>query len=84
VEFSESARKHGISEASVLHAIGNAMVYVEQEYPDESRMLILGPDISGRMLEIVMVPSRDPERVIHADVMRPKFNELLRRGGTHR
>ncbi len=57
------------------------MVVSEQYYADESRMLILGPDSVGRMLEVILVPSRDPRRIIHADLMRPKFNELLRRQG---
>lgn len=83
MEFRDSASKHGISQADALHAIEQAMVYVEQHYLDDSRMLILGPDRSGRMLEIVVIPARDPRCVIHADEMRPKFFELLRRGGRH-
>ena len=43
-------------------------------------MLIIGPDRQGRLLEIVVVPSLQPERIIHADVLRPKFYELLERG----
>ncbi len=79
MEFAASARKHDISEADIVHAIRNALVYLEQDYADGSRMLILGPGLSGRILEVVVVPSRDPHTVIHADVMRPKFFELLRR-----
>ena len=83
MEFAASARKHGVSEKDALHAIENAMVASEQHYAEESRMLILGPDVTGRMLEVVIVPSRDARRVIHVDLMRPKFYGLLRRGGWH-
>jgi hypothetical protein len=38
---------------------------------------IIGPDRAGRLLEIVVVPSRVPRRVIHVDVLRPKFYGLL-------
>jgi nickel-dependent lactate racemase len=57
MEFTESARKHGISEADILHALDHAIVHLEQDCEDETRMLI-----------------------IHADRMRPKFNEILHRG----
>lgn len=83
MEFADSARKHGISDADILHAIDSAMVHAEQSCDDESRMMILGPDTSGRVLEVAATPSRDPERVIHADVMRPKFYRLLWRERKH-
>ncbi len=77
MEFTDSARKHGISEEDILHAIRHPLAYCAQIYDGERRMLILGPDSSGRVLEIVVVPAREPERVIHADVLRPKFYDRL-------
>lgn len=68
--FATSARKHGISEQDVLHAIDNAIRYGEQEYEGEARMLIIGPDRAGRLLEIVLVPADGPQRIIHADLLR--------------
>ncbi len=73
----ESARKHGIEDADILHAIPNPLRYLEQEYGGESRRLVLGADRAGRLLEIVVVPVHEPQRVIHADRMRPKFYEYL-------
>lgn len=56
---------------------GNPFRYIEQEYDGELRMLILGADRTGRLLEIVVVPADDPQRVIHADRMRAKFYDYL-------
>jgi hypothetical protein len=39
------------------------------------RLLSLGT--AGRLLEVVVVPAGDPQRVIHADVLRPKFYDYL-------
>jgi hypothetical protein len=80
MEFTKSAAKHGISEADALHAIRNVQVYRLQIDGSDSRMLIIGPDRQGRLLEIVVVPAQEPERIIHADVLRPKFYALLERG----
>jgi hypothetical protein len=41
------------------------------------RLLVIGPDTSGRLLEVVVVPADDPQRVVHADVLRPKFYDYL-------
>ncbi|HEU0205757.1 MAG TPA: DUF4258 domain-containing protein [Pseudolysinimonas sp.] len=73
MDFTESARKHGISEEDILHAIRHPLAHYEQSHEGERRLLILGPDSSGRFLEIVVLPAREPERVIHADILRPKF-----------
>lgn len=77
MEFTAGARKHGIEDADILHAIRNPFRYIEQEYDGELRMLILGADRTGRLLEVVVVPADDPQRVIHADRMRPKFYDYL-------
>ncbi|WP_163544742.1 hypothetical protein [Occultella kanbiaonis] len=72
-----SARKHGIGDADIHHAIDNVIRYREQEYDGELRVLLIGADRIGRLLEIVVVPAADPQRVIHADVLRPKFYDYL-------
>ena len=61
-----------------MHAWENAIRYVEFEYDGEERLLVIGADRRGRMLELVAVPAREPTRIIHADRMRPKFHELHR------
>lgn len=72
-----SAYKHGIEEADIRHALRNIVRYREIEADGELRMLIIGPDRSGGYLEIVAVPSANPQRVIHADRLRAKFYDLL-------
>jgi len=73
----DSARKHGISDAEILHAVSHPIRYSEQEYMGEQRIFIIGPDTTGRLLELVLVPAGAPQRVIHADVLRPKFYDHL-------
>jgi hypothetical protein len=78
VEVGDSARKHGIADADILHAWENALRIVPQEYDYETRLLILGPARDGALLELVVVEADQPNRVIHADRMRPKFLDYLR------
>lgn len=73
-----SARKHGIHDDDITHAWRNAVRLIEYEYGGEDRLLILGPDRSGAMLELVAVPAGSPAGIIHADRLRPKFFDYLR------
>jgi uncharacterized DUF497 family protein len=54
------------------------MRYVEYEDEGEERLLVIGADQHGRMLELVAVPTDEPTRIIHADRLRPKLYEYLR------
>ena len=74
----ESAHRHGLDDADILHAWANAMRLVEYDYRGEDRLLVIGPERHGRLLEIVAVPAAGPTRIIHADLLRPKFYEYLR------
>ena len=78
MEVTPSARKHGVEDADIQHAWRNAMRLVEYEYLGEDRLLVIGPDRQGRLLELVAVPAQAPVRVIHADRLRPKFYDYLR------
>ncbi|MEM1331826.1 MAG: hypothetical protein AAGG08_00075 [Actinomycetota bacterium] len=75
---SPSARKHGIGDAAIIHAWENALRYVEYEYDGEERLLVIGPDLSVHLLELVAVPADEPTRIVHADQLRPKFHDFLR------
>lgn len=77
LQVAASARKHGIESADIFHALDNAIRYGEQEYDGESRVFVIGPDRSGRLLEIVLVPADQPQRIIHADVLRPSRYKFL-------
>jgi uncharacterized DUF497 family protein len=76
VEIADSARKHGISDDSIVHAWENAIKLAEFEYDGEERLFVIGPDSSGNLL-LVAVPMVEPTRIIHADRLRPKFYDAL-------
>lgn len=78
MEIGDSPRRHGVSDTDLLHAWENALRLIEYEYDGEDRLLVIGPDTSGRLLELVAVPATAPTRVIHADNLRPKFYDYLR------
>ncbi len=78
MRISESARKHGVDDEDIVHAWENAIRYVEYDYDGDERLLVIGADRHGRMLELVAVPADEPTRIIHADRLRPKFYEFLR------
>ncbi|WP_411551181.1 hypothetical protein [Mycolicibacterium conceptionense] len=60
----------------MLHAVANAIRVIEQEYDGQVRQLVIGADQNARLLEIVVVTD-EPVRIIHADVLRPKFYDYL-------
>lgn len=78
MRVTESASRHGISEADILHAYTNAVRLVEIEQHGEERLIVIGPDRAGNWLELVAMPADDADRIIHADRLRPKFYTFLR------
>jgi hypothetical protein len=76
VEIHDSARKHGIADADILHGWRNQLRYVLLEYNGELQYLAMGPARDGALLELV-IPTDEPERIIHADKLRPKFYKYL-------
>jgi hypothetical protein len=79
VEIYTSARKHGVADDDILHAVANALAVGEQ---DDAKVLYLGPDRAGNLLEVVSVARDDgSEIVIHAMRMRPKYEPFLRGEG---
>jgi uncharacterized DUF497 family protein len=78
VEIRKSAHRHGVDAADILHAWSNAIRLVEYDYQGEERLLVIGPDRHGRLLEVVAVPAGEPTRIIHADALRPKFYDFLK------
>lgn len=75
--IADSARKHGIADADIMHALDHPIRYREQEYKGELRIFLIGADCTGRFLELVLVPADDPVRIIHADVLRPGHYDYL-------
>ena len=78
MEIRKSARKHGITTDEIRHALDHALSLIEFEYDGEDRLLVIGDNGHGTLLELVLVPAADPGRVIHADRLRPSLFEYLR------
>jgi len=78
VRVTDSAFKHGIAEADILHAYTNAIRLVEIEQHGEEGLIVIGPDRAGNWLELVAMPADDADRIIYADRLRPKFYEFLK------
>lgn len=76
VDIYRSARKHGVTDADIVHAVDHALGAAEQ---DDGKVLYLGADRAGNMLEVVSVTrDDDTEIVIHAMRMRRIYEPLLR------
>jgi hypothetical protein len=75
VEIHPSARKHGIADEDIEHAMTHATTIENQ---DDDTRLYLGASRSAELLEVVTVLRDDAsELVIHAMRMRDKYERLL-------
>ncbi|WP_020379456.1 hypothetical protein [Candidatus Microthrix parvicella] len=74
-ELAPSALRHHIDIDDTLHAINNALYefHLDAEPPrrPHNRILVIGPDRSGSLLEIVHIPTDTAYRVIHSMRLRP-------------
>jgi hypothetical protein len=77
VQIHQSARRHGVSDADMFHAIDHSLVVDDLgEHPD--RWLVLGPDRSANLLElVVLVTTAGDQVIIHAMPLRPIYRKLL-------
>jgi len=74
-EIHPSARKHGVADDDIEHAMRNALAIDDQ---DDDTRLYLGPARSAGLLEIVTIVRDDgSELAIHAMKMRAKYQRLL-------
>ena len=81
MEIHRQARKHGVSDSSILHAISHALVAADIGHDESTeRVLLIGTDSAGNMLEIVVLRFDDSRQlVIHAMPLRPRYHYLLPR-----
>ena len=79
MEVHESAHRHAVSEARILHAVAQAIVVVDLDADaDPPKVLAIGPDTAGNLLEIIWLElDDDRDLVIHAMALRPIFFSLL-------
>ena len=54
MEIHDAARKHGVAEQDILHAIDHALA-IEDAGEDPDRWLHIGPDTAGNLLEVVVM-----------------------------
>jgi hypothetical protein len=77
VEIHDSARKHGVADEDILHAIDHALAF-EDAGEDPDRWLLIGPDTTGNLLEVVvMITNEGNQLAIHAMPMRDEYRRLL-------
>lgn len=70
-----------ISGSTLKTETGAARVVVDLEPDaDPPKVLAIGPDPAGDLLEVIWVDRVDTELVIHAMDLRPKFYDLLPTG----
>jgi hypothetical protein len=78
MEATPSARRHGVSIASIEHAIQHAVVFELLEDDEIEKFLVIGTDEAGNLLEIVGTTSDDGVVVVfHAMAMRKSYRALL-------
>lgn len=77
MEIHDSARKHGVADGDILHAIDHALAY-EDAGEDPDRWPLIGPDTAGNLLEVVvMIPVEGTQLAIHAMPIRDQYRRLL-------
>ena len=75
LEIHPSARKHGIADEDIEHAVTHAMAIDDT---DDDARLYIGPTRSAGLLEVLTIPTVEgPELAFHAMPMRPKYRHLL-------
>jgi hypothetical protein len=77
VDIHPSARRHGVDDDDMLHAVERSMV-VEDIGEDPDRWLVIGPDRAANLLEVVvLITAEGDELIIHAMPLRAVYRKLL-------
>lgn len=84
IRWAKSARKHRISRARSGHVVRTAETIIREPAPEGSpleddRIVFLGPDPNGVMLEVVAVEIEHGLLIIHAMKMRSQYRPFLKR-----
>lgn len=79
MEVHRSARRHGIDDQDIRHAIEHPVVVSDIDPDaDPPKALVIGPDRAGNLLEVVVLTlAGDKLLVIHAMPLRRKYRDLL-------
>jgi hypothetical protein len=76
VEILPSAYRHNVEEGDINHAYDNCLAWLRID-DDPSRFMLVGPDLSGNLLELIELVTEDLERVYHAMPLRRSTEELF-------
>ncbi len=77
MEVHESARKHGVEDRDIQHAIDHVPV-IEDAGEDFDRWLVIGRDRAANLLEVVvLVTDESTQLAIHAMPLRARYRRLL-------
>lgn len=75
MEVRKGARKHGVADEDMRHAVRHA---IRSRELDENTTLLIGADSAGRLLEVVVADlDTDRARIIHAMTLRASFYRFL-------
>lgn len=74
MEIAARARRHGVTDADIRTAVSVPLRLVRQ---GGERVLVIGADTSGRLLEVVVLDPYGAPVAIHAMPLRPKFYRYL-------
>jgi len=78
VDIHRSARRHGVADEDIHHALDHPIVVVDLEpEADPPSLLAIGPDRSGNLLEIIVLELADELLAIHAMALRKRYRRLL-------
>lgn len=83
MDINYSSYKHGIDDDAIRHALDHAITVIDLEPDaDPPKVLAIGPDHAGNLLEIIWLELADEVNlVIHAMPLRPTFYDLLPQSG---
>lgn len=64
-----SARKHGVTDADMIHAYQHPVRVLQLD----DLIMLIGPDLSARLLEVGVSTREGIDFIVHAMPARPKF-----------
>ena len=79
LEIRPSALKHGITGESIAHAVSFPLLVDDEFEGDSPKVLVLGPDPAGNVLEVIGAFSDNAFRIFHAMPARTGYLQRLDR-----
>ena len=78
VTVHRSALKHGSTVSDIMHVCNNPIVFLELEEGNRPKVLLIGADKSGNLLEVILlVLEQEQLLAVHAMKLRPSTRKLF-------